>query len=281
MDLARLFAALQRVVPQHALSRLVGRLAASENPAVRLPLIRAFARTYRVNLAEAERPNLAEYRSFNAFFTRALRPGARPIDPDPASVVSPADGAVSQSGTISNGQMLQAKGIRYAFSDLVDVCADPSFEGGAFATVYLSPSDYHRVHLPVAGRLVRSVAVPGKLFSVNAATEQAVPGLFAVNERLVLEFETDLGRMLVVLVGAMIVASIETVWDGPKSPYRTKQVQTHDRSFEKGTEIGRFLLGSTVIVAFEQGRVRFDDALAPGAVVRMGQTIGRRIGQAA
>ncbi|MBE2185365.1 MAG: phosphatidylserine decarboxylase [Rhodothermales bacterium] len=275
MNLARLFAALQRIVPQHTLSRLVGRLAASENPAVRLPLVRAFARAYGVNLAEAERSDLAAYRSFNDFFTRALRPGARPIDPDPASVVSPADGAVSQSGTISDGQMLQAKGIRYAFAELVDVCARPSFEGGAFATVYLSPSDYHRVHLPVAGRLVRSVAIPGKLFSVNAATEREVPGLFAVNERLVLEFETELGRMLVVLVGAMIVASIETVWGGPPSPYRHKQVQTHDLPFEKGAEIGRFLLGSTVIVVFEHGRIRLGDDLVPGAVVRMGQKIGQ------
>lgn len=275
MDLSRLFAALQRIVPQHTLSRLVGRLASSENPAVRLPLIRAFARTYRVNLAEAERPDLATYRSFNDFFTRALRPGARPVNPDPDVVVSPADGAVSQSGTISGGQMLQAKGIRYAFADLVDVCARPSFEGGAFATVYLSPSDYHRVHLPVAGRLVRTVAIPGKLFSVNAATEREVPGLFAVNERLVMEFETAQGRMLVVLVGAMIVASIETMWGSPVSPYRQKRVDTHDCFFEKGAEIGRFLLGSTVIVAFEQGRVRLDASVKPGAVVRMGQRIGR------
>ncbi len=188
--------------------------------------------------------------------------------------MSPADGVVSQSGIIERGELLQAKGIRYSFEALADVCAGPAFEGGAFATVYLSPSDYHRVHLPLAGRLTRTVAVPGKLFSVNAATEAGVEGLFAVNERLVMEFETDFGTMLVVMVGAMIVASIETVWDGPRSPYREKRVTEHDLAFEKGAEIGRFLLGSSVVLAFEQGRVQLDAGLAPGTVVRMGRPIG-------
>ena len=268
------FVRLQKLLPHHGLSRTAGRLASSEAPWVRGPLVRAFARAYGVDMAEAERPDLASYRSFNDFFTRALVPGARPVDAAPDAVVSPADGAVSQSGVIERGELLQAKGIRYAFSTLADVCAGPAFDGGAFVTIYLSPKDYHRVHLPLAGRLVRTVAIPGRLFSVNATTEAGVEGLFAVNERLVCEFETEAGRMLVVLVGAMIVASIETVWGGPASPYRTRQVTEHNLAFEKGAEIGRFLLGSSVVLAFERGCVQLDPSLAAGTVVRMGGAIG-------
>lgn len=269
------FVSLQKVLPQHLLSRIVGRLAASEVQWVSGPLVRAFARVYGVDMAEAERPDLASYRSFNDFFTRTLVADARPVDAAPDSVVSPADGAVSQTGIIERGELVQAKGIRYSFAALADACADPAFEGGPFATIYLSPKDYHRVHLPLAGRLVRTVAIPGKLFSVNATTEAGVEGLFAVNERLVCEFETAFGKMLVVLVGAMVVASIEMVWDGPPSPYRNKQITAYDRHFEKGAEIGRFLLGSSVVLAFEPDRVRLDAGLAAGSVVRMGQPIGR------
>ena len=265
-----LFVRLQRAAPQHLVSRAAGRLASSRW--LRGPLIRAFSRAYGISLAEAERTAVGDYASFNDFFTRSLGPGARPIHPSGTSVVSPADGAVSQTGTIERGELIQAKGIRYSFAALADVCAGPAFEGGAFATVYLSPSDYHRVHLPLAGRLVRTVAIPGKLFSVNAATEAEVEGLFAVNERLVCEFETDAGTVLVVMVGAMIVASIETVWDGPASPYRERTVTAHDLAFEKGAEIGRFLLGSSVVLAFEAGRASLD--LSEGDVVRMGQAIG-------
>ncbi|WP_412061136.1 archaetidylserine decarboxylase [Rubrivirga sp. IMCC45206] len=268
------FVRLQTILPQHLISRAAGGLAASEARWVRGPLIRAFAKAYGVDMAQAERPDLADYRSFNDFFSRALAPDARPIDPAPGAVVSPADGVVSQTGIIEEGHLLQAKGIRYSFQALAGGCARPEFEGGPFATVYLSPSDYHRVHLPLAGRLVRTVAVPGKLFSVNAATEAGVEGLFAVNERLVMEFETAHGPMLVVMVGAMIVASIETVWPGPASPYRERTVTEHDRAFETGAEIGRFLLGSSVVLAFERGRVDLDAALAAGTVLRMGEAIG-------
>ena len=269
-----LFVRLQKILPQHLLSRAVGALAASEVRWLRGPLIRAFARAYGVDMAEAERPDLASYRSFNDFFTRSLTLDARPVDAAPGAVVGPADGVVSQSGTIERGELLQAKGIRYSFGALADACAGPEFEGGPFVTAYLSPKDYHRVHLPLAGRLTRTVAVPGKLFSVNAVTEAGVEGLFAINERLVMEFETAFGKMLVVMVGAMIVASIETVWDGPRSPYAEKQVDTHDLAFEKGAEVGRFLLGSSVVLAFEAGRVQLDPTLAPGTVVRMGRSIG-------
>ena len=268
------FVRLQRLLPKHPMSRLAGRLAASEAPWVRGPLIRAFAKAYGVDMAQAERPDLASYRSFNDFFSRALTPDARPLDATPGAVLSPADGVVSQTGTIERGELLQAKGIRYSFRALADVCADEAFEGGPFATIYLSPSDYHRVHLPLAGRLVRTVAIPGELFSVNATTEAGVDGLFAVNERLVCEFETAAGTMLVVMVGALIVASIETVWDGPASPYRERVVTEHDRAFEAGDEIGRFLLGSSVVLAFEAGRVALAPALAAGTTVRMGRALG-------
>ena len=268
------FVRLQKVLPQHLLSRTAGRLAASEARWVRGPLIRAFARAYGVDMGEAERPDLDGYRSFNDFFTRSLHADARPVDAAPDSVVSPADGVVSQTGRIERGELLQAKGVRYSFAALARACAGSQFEGGPFATVYLSPSDYHRVHLPLAGRLTRTVAVPGQLFSVNAATESGVEGLFAVNERLVCEFETAFGTLLVVMVGALVVASIETVWDGPRSPYAEERVVAHDLAFEKGDEIGRFLLGSSVVLAFERDRVRLDPGLTAGAVVRMGRPIG-------
>ena len=269
-----LFVRLQKRLPQHGLSRAAGALAAAEAPWIRRPLIRAFARAYGVDMAQAARPDLDSYASFNDFFSRALAPGARPVDAAPDAVVSPADGVVSQTGTIERGELIQAKGVRYPFRDLANVCARPAFEGGAFATIYLSPKDYHRVHLPLAGRLVRTVAVPGRLFSVNAATEAGVEGLFAVNERLVMEFETDAGTMLVVMVGALIVASIETVWDGPRSPYRARAVTRHDLAFEKGAEIGRFVLGSSVVLAFERERVALAPDLSAGSVVRMGRAIG-------
>ena len=268
------FVRLQEIFPQHLLSRVAGALADSEAGWIRGALVRTFARVYGVDMAEAEQPDLSSYRSFNDFFTRSLAPDVRPVDPATDSVVSPADGVVSQTGVIERGELLQAKGIRYSFDALADACAGPTYESGAFVTVYLSPSDYHRVHIPLAGRLVRTVAIPGKLFSVNARTESEVEGLFAINERLVMEFETALGKMLVVMVGAMIVASIETMWEGPRSPYRQKQIDTHDRTFEKGAEVGRFLLGSSVVLAFEAGRVRLDPALASGVAVRMGQSIG-------
>ena len=269
-----LFVTLQSVLPQHLLSRAVGAFAASEARWVRAPFIRTFAKAYSVNMDEAERSDLAAYRSFNDFFTRALAPDARPIDPAENALVCPADGAVSQAGIIERGELLQAKGIRYSFEALADGCAGPEFEGGQFLTVYLSPKDYHRVHMPAAGRLTRTIALPGKLFSVNPNTEAEVVGLFARNERLVCEFDTAFGKMLVILVGALIVASIETVWDGPRSPYAAKQMDEYDLALEKGAQMGHFLLGSTVILAFEKDRVQLDASLAPGAAVRMGQRVG-------
>ncbi len=268
------FVALQRLLPQHGLSRFVGALASSELGVIKTPFIRAFACAYGVNMAEAEREDLASYRSFNDFFTRELKADARPLAAESNAIICPADGAVSQLGTIESGRLMQAKGIDYRFETLAAEAASPCFEGGAFITIYLSPSDYHRVHMPADGRLKRTVAIPGELFSVNSHTEGEVEGLFARNERLVCEFDTPHGRMLSIMVGAMIVASIETVWGGPASPYRLQDEQTHDVALERGAEMGRFLLGSTVILCFEKDHAVLRDDLEPGSTVRMGESLG-------
>lgn len=270
------FAALQRLLPQHGLSRLIGSAAASEQRWLSQLIIRRFVAHYGVDLSEAERTRPEQYRSFNDFFTRALRADARPLAEDPSAVLCPADGSVSQLGTLDGDRLLQAKGTRYRLDGLAGRSM-PEFAGGSFATIYLSPRDYHRVHLPVAGRLRRTTAIPGALFSVNAATEAAVTDLFCRNERLVCEFDTALGAMVVVLVGALIVASIDTVWPGPRSPYQREESRDYDEPFDGGAEIGRFLLGSTVIVCFEAGRVQWDPTLAAGSRVRMGSALGHGV----
>jgi phosphatidylserine decarboxylase len=272
------FAALQRLLPQHALSRFGGTLAGSTIPWLSRLLIRNFNRVYQVNLEEAQRGSLDDYESFNDFFTRALQPQARPLPADPLLAVSPADGMVSQAGIIERGRLLQAKGHSYALAALAGAEC-PNFDGGSFATIYLAPRDYHRVHSPVTGRLVQTRAIPGALYSVNATTESSIEGLFARNERLVCEFDSNHGRVLVVLVGAMIVASIETVWAGPDSPYRQLQVTRYDSSanaphnYSRGAEIGRFLLGSTVIVCFERDRAQLHPEIHRGHPIRMGEAI--------
>lgn len=268
----RAFIALQRLLPQHALSRLVGHLAASRSPWIRRPFIHAFARAYDVDLAEAARTSLHDYASFNDFFTRELKPGARPLAGDGETAICPADGVVSQTGDIHRGTLLQAKGHRYALEALLGERAD-GWEGGTFATIYLAPRDYHRVHLPVAGRLVRTRTVPGALYSVNAVTEAGIEGLFARNERLVCLFDTAAGPMALVMVGAMIVAGIDTVWPGPESPYRGVTVSGHALDLARGAEIGRFYLGSTVIVCMGPGRAALAPGVASGVPVRMGQAL--------
>lgn len=265
------FAALQYALPKGAISRVAGWAARSDNRLVSTPLIRAFAHHYRVDMNEAANPRLDGYRSFNAFFTRALRADARPMPAAPGAVVSPADGYLSQFGRIAEGRILQAKGRDFSTSGLL---ADPTLaelcDGGVFFTIYLSPRDYHRVHAPAAATLQRTIEVPGRLFSVNDRTAGAVPGLFARNERLVCVFD----QFVLVLVGALIVASIETVWDGPESPYRTLRMRAASGHFDRGAEIGRFLLGSTVIVLFPPDTVALREDLAPGMSVRMGQALG-------
>jgi len=272
--MSQVSAAVQRLLPQHGVSRLVGYLARSQTPWIRNNFIRTFARTYAVDMSEAARESLADYHSFNDFFSRALKPGARPLATDLQTAVCPADGMISQAGTIEDGQLLQAKGNSYALTSLVDGPAG-EYQGGTFATIYLAPHNYHRVHVPFDGTLTDTRSIPGALFSVNAQTEASVSNLFARNERLVCRFTTLHGPMLVILVGALIVASIETVWSGPVSPFRSAQSQQHEQGFERGAEIGRFLLGSTVIVCFAPGRAVLADGIAAGRGVRMGEALAR------
>ena len=272
---------LQHVVPQKLLSRLV--MAATRwrlRPWKDL-LIRTIARVYRVDLSEAASTELADYPHFNAFFTRALKPGARPLDPDPAAVLMPADGHVSQCGRIDGDRIFQAKGHDYTAESLLgDATAAVAFRDGVFATIYLSPRDYHRVHLPLAGRLRETRHVPGRLFSVSPRTVDEVPGLFARNERLVCLFDTDYGPLAVVLVGAMLVSGVETVWGGVEIPPYAKTMVTRDFrgvspavALSRGAEIGRFNMGSTVIILMPKG-FSLSGTLAAGHPVRMGQRLG-------
>ncbi|WOE41517.1 archaetidylserine decarboxylase [Acinetobacter chinensis] len=272
----QIFIQAQRVVPQHQLSRVVGKLAASENPLIKNTVIQAFKAQYGIDMSIAEQTNALKYKSFNEFFTRSLKEGVRDVDTDPASVVSPADGAISQLGKIENGDVFQAKGQRFSVEKLI---ADPRlaepFKNGEFATVYLSPKDYHRVHMPFAGTLTETLYVPGELFSVNQTTAENIPGLFARNERMVCLFDTEVGRMAVVLVGAMIVAGIETVATGKVKPSGRLELNQHSLKLEKGAELGRFYLGSTAIVLFEQNKMQWDAAFTANSTVVMGEALGK------
>ena len=270
------FSRLQNVLPQHGLSRLAGRAARSKTPWLKSIFIQQFAKAYGVNLDEAQATSLDEFDSFNNFFTRALNPDARPIVTDPMAIACPADGVISQLGAIQQDKLIQAKGHLYSLSSLAGKLGQ-GFANGSFCTIYLAPSDYHRVHLPFTGVLSESLAIPGELFSVNATTAAGVQGLFCRNERLVCRFETELGPMLVILVGAMIVASIATDWVGPMSPYDIEELTQHALHYERGDEIGRFLLGSTVICCFAQNSVSLEPHLRAGAKVRMGEKIAQAI----
>lgn len=275
-----LFIIVQYLVPQHLLSRLVGKLAESEVPWVKNTFINFFLKRFNIDMGEALESDPALYPSFNAFFTRALKDGTRPISEEPG-IVCPADGAVSEIGKIEAGRILQAKGQTYSCAELLggdEELAAP-FSNGEFITVYLSPRDYHRVHMPNSGNLQRTVYVPGDLFSVNQTTADNVPRLFSRNERLVSIFETDKGPMALVMVGAMIVAGIETVFAGQVAPIRKRISHKHygpqdnSVSLERGQEMGRFYLGSTVILLYPEGVLDWSDALVAGSPVRMGELI--------
>ncbi|MFB2539217.1 MULTISPECIES: archaetidylserine decarboxylase [unclassified Acinetobacter] len=276
--LAEGFVQAQKRIPQHQLSRLVGKVAESEQPLLKNAVIFAFKQKYGIDLSIAEAEKIGQYGSFNAFFTRALKDGERPIDSNTTAVTSPADGAISQIGQIEQGQIFQAKGHQFSVQQLIadSQLAEP-FQNGAFATVYLSPKDYHRVHMPFSGKLTETLYVPGELFSVNQTTAENIPALFARNERMVCLFDTELGRMAVVLVGAMIVAGIETVATGKVKPSGNLELQHHDMLLEKGDELGRFYLGSTAIVLFEQDKVQWADELKEGSKVVMGKAIGHTL----
>lgn len=276
-----LFLSSQYLLPHHALSRFVGFFAESEWAVVKKPLMRFFLKRFGIDLSEAEHETIDGYQNFNAFFTRALKPGARPIEGSAADFCSPVDGAVSQFGRISGDHIIQAKGKHYTLTSLLggDRQTAEKYEGGEFATLYLSPKDYHRIHMPISATLTKTTFIPGKLFSVNGLTAETVPNLFARNERLVCEFESEQGRFVMVLVGAMIVASIETVWSGIVAPFQRKIIQqnlaSHALDFDKGEEMGRFRLGSTVILAFEPGSMTWNDQIKIGANVKLGQNLNQ------
>ena len=270
----------QYLLPKQALTAFAGVVAGARGGALTTALIRWFVRRYGVNMAEAAEPDIARYATFNDFFTRALAPGARPLAR--AAFVCPVDGAISRFGAIDGDAILQAKGHTYSVRALVGGDADLArpFLNGHFATLYLSPKDYHRIHMPAAGRLLRMIHVPGDLFSVNPTTARGVPGLFARNERVVCAFEDATGRpWVLVLVGATIVGSMATTWHGVVNPPRPTTVR--DWRYEgdnavtlaQGEEMGRFLLGSTVVLLFPPGRVVFDAAWVPGGSVRMGEAM--------
>ncbi|MBP7484765.1 MAG: phosphatidylserine decarboxylase [Aquabacterium sp.] len=277
----RLFVLSQYILPKQALTALAGKLANIRGGGVTTSFIQWFAGKYGVNMAEAANPDFAAYPTFNEFFTRPLKAGARPMAQ--TALVSPVDGAVSQLGAIKQDQIFQAKGHSYSTQALVGGDADlaSQFEDGSFATIYLSPKDYHRIHMPCDGRLTRMIYVPGDLFSVNPATARGVPGLFARNERVVCVFETATGPFVLTLVGATIVGSMATVWHGVVNPPRTRQVREwryEDQNIvlKKGDEMGRFLLGSTVVLLFpKEGHVQFNPTWQATTPVRMGEPMSR------
>ena len=271
---------LQYILPKHLLSRLVGRFAAAEAGSVTTAFIKFFIKKYNVDMSEALYPHPEHYKTFNEFFTRQLKPEVRQIAGGDDVLIQAVDGAVSQFGDIHQDSIFQAKGHNYSLTTLLGgkpELAKP-FKNGKFATIYLSPKDYHRIHMPVEGTLTDMVYVPGELFSVNPLTAENVPGLFARNERVIAFFDTPVGKMAMVLVGATIVASIETVWSGTVTPPAGKNVQhwqyeSDDEAavkLEKGDEMGRFKLGSTIVVCFEKDQIEFEDMEA-GMTTRLGE----------
>lgn len=278
----RLKVTAQYLIPKQALTVLAGKLAGARAGGLTTRVIRWFVGRYGVNMAEAANPDIASYPSFNEFFTRPLKPGARPLAD--ADYICPVDGAISQFGRIERDQIFQAKGHSYSTHALVGGDRDLAiqFQDGEFATLYLSPRDYHRIHMPCDGRLTRMIYIPGDLFSVNPTTARGVPGLFARNERVVCVFENDAGPFVLTLVGATIVGSMATVWHGQVNPPRPGTIKEWDYApgevvLKKGDEMGRFLLGSTVVMLFPKRRLRFTDAWAPARAIRMGEAMGQRV----
>ncbi len=275
----RLFVWLQYLLPQHAVSRLVLAATRVRTPWFKNFLIRGFCKLYAVDLQEAAEPDALRYASFNEFFTRALRVGARPMPTESGLIVSPVDGTVSECGLIQQDLLMQAKNQSYTLGLLL--ANQPwaqEFVGGSFATIYLAPYNYHRIHMPLKGRLRDTVYVPGRLFSVNAVTAQHVPGLFARNERILTLFDSDAGPMALVMVGALNVGSMATVWAGDITPAKRRkitQLPPADISLEAGAEMGRFNMGSTVILLFGPQRADFSASLTAGVTLRLGQVIGR------
>lgn len=278
----QLFAFIQNFLPHHLISRAVYAFVECTNAKFKNALIRRIIKQYDVDMSEALHEEPESYLHFNDFFTRPLKEGMRPLPEDPKIIVSPADGAISQIGDIENGRVFQAKGHDYSLIELLggDAELGHEFMGGKFATIYLSPRDYHRVHMPYGGKLRKMIHVPGRLFSVNQGTVENIPSLFARNERVVAIFDTDRGPMAVILVGAMIVASIETVWAGLVTPQR-KKVRTFDYgentgqdiTLNRAEEMGLFKMGSTAIVLFGQDKIDWLEQWEAGATIKLGQAL--------
>ena len=272
----------QYLIPKQAITLLAGRIARAQGGTLTTRLIAWFVKRYRVNMLEAVNPDITSYASFNDFFTRALQDGARPLAQ--ADLICPVDGAISQFGRIKGQQIFQAKGHHYSSTALVggDAALAAQFDNGHFATLYLSPCDYHRIHMPCAGRLKRMIYVPGDLFSVNPATARGVPGLFARNERVVCVFDGEHGPFVLVLVGATIVGSMATTWHGAVNaprPGRLSEWRYDDKPiiFKQGEEMGRFLLGSTVVMLFPQGPLKFNPQWQLGGAIRLGEVMAQRV----
>lgn len=279
----RLKVMLQYLLPKQKLTTFAGRVAGAEGGAMSTRLIRWFVSKYGVNMAEAENPDIGSYKSFNDFFTRSLKAGVRPLAD--ADFISPVDGAISQFGAIDDHHILQAKGHHFSITELVggDKALAAQFRHGSFANLYLSPKDYHRLHMPCDGELRRMIYVPGALFSVNPTTARGVPNLFARNERVVCVFESpEHGPFVMVLVGATIVGSMATVWHGVVNPKRTNKVtewfyDEQEIVLRRGEEMGRFLLGSTIVMLFRPGTIAFNEHWAPERSVRLGEPMGARL----
>jgi phosphatidylserine decarboxylase len=274
----------QYALPHHALSGLMSKLTHCQNKTWKNLFIKSIVQMYGVNMQEAKFQDLDHYPSFNDFFTRELKDGARQIASAANAIACPADGAVSQAGPISNGRIFQAKGHDYTALELLggDTERAQAFENGSFATIYLSPKDYHRLHMPLTGTLKEMVHIPGRLFSVNNTTVGAVPNLFARNERVACIFDTDAGPMALILVGAIFVSSVETVWHGVVTPPsisapRTWRYHEGAPTLEKGVEMGRFNMGSTIIVLFGKEKTAWIEDLTAGKAVQLGEAIGRTL----
>jgi phosphatidylserine decarboxylase len=278
MSSGRAFVWLQYLLPQHALSRLILRATRVRTPWFKNALVRGFRKLYAIDMTEAAQGDAFGFGSFNEFFTRALKPGARTIAADLSAIACPVDGTISEAGTIERESLLQAKGRRYTLTELL--AAQPwarNFEGGSFVTIYLAPFNYHRVHMPLRGQLKETVYVPGRLFSVNAATASHVPKLFARNERVLTLFDTAFGQVGLVMVGALNVGSMATVWAGDITPAARRvitRLPPQELSLDKGEELGRFNMGSTVILLFQRDRAHWQAELRAGASVRLGQSLG-------
>jgi phosphatidylserine decarboxylase len=274
----------QYILPHHLLSSLMSKLTHSENKAWKNLMIKQIIRHYGVNMEEAQQSDINAYKSFNDFFTRELKSGVRPLSSEIHAITCPADGAVSQAGEITDGEIFQAKGKSFTATDLLGGSAERAapFNNGIFTTIYLSPKDYHRLHMPLTGTLKEMVHIPGRLFSVNPATVNSVPNLFARNERVAAIFDTEAGPMALILVGAIFVSSVETVWHGVVTPPSITEVQSwqyqdNAPTLKSGEEMGRFNMGSTIIVLFGKDKAEWDAQFEAGKTVKLGELIGKLI----